>query len=898
MPVTGSVRRVAARLLAGVPVFAVLVLAARIAAGQVSAPASAPSPGPSGSASSAPVSLPPAPHLRATRVAVPPVLDGKLDDPAWTRAPPAASFRQKMPNDGAAPSEPTTVRILYDDDAVYVGVDCPQRTPVTQRMTRRDRWTEADAFSVDLGTRGDHKSAFEFAINASGTLYDSIRFNDTDYSQDWDENWDARTSATDHGWTAEFRIPLRILRFPTMAVQSWDLQFTRYISSKQEYDTWAYFPRSVGGEVSHYGRLDDLDGLRERTPIEFRPFLVGRMRRRDPTVGQLASGTDFTGSAVVDLKWHPTGDLTLDATINPDFAQVEADQVVLNLSTVPYYYPEKRPFFLEGIDAFSTPFQLLYTRRIGRVPPLPSLRTDPVNSEQLVDVPEATTIYGASKLTGRLSEHWSIGTVQAVTGTNDVQVQLGSGQRVSRRLDPLSSFNVVRLKRDIGDNAHVAFTATAVTHAESTDAYPLMPPSAWSPSPAVLCPAPVTLNPFQSTSQTVAPGSRCFNDAYVGAVDWKWRSSDGMWSVGGQVVGTVLENGPPRPVADGTVIHPGDIGGGLLANLNKDGGTHWVGGIGADIETRAEDITDLGFNPRANLMQGSGWIEYRELEPSGVFLENHVNLNVNRTDNIDGLLLNEPVYLNDWGHLTNFWWYYGNVHVTPARFDDREVGDGTALERATRLGGEFAVSTDPTQPILAGIDQTTEAITDGFNSNGNATLSMKLMPQLDLDVLPTWQQTYGEPRFVANAFVPGRYVFGKLDARSVGVTLRTTYTFMPRLTLQGYAQLFLASGHYSNFTQFQSDPGGPRPHVRVQDLSPYVGQSVGNYDFEQGVLNVNVVLRWEYLLGSTLYLVYTRAQVPTTTLGPTDIGTLNLGAVGRAPTSDVILAKVSFWWGP
>ena len=296
-----------------------LLLAAPVAAGP-------PLPPPPAQPNAPVAAIPPAPHLRATRTPRPPVLDGKLDDDVWKLAPPSSGFRQKVPNDGSPASDPTVVRVLYDDVAVYVGFDCPQpHTPVTERLTRRDRWVEADAVSFDLGTRGDHKSSFEFGVNASGTLYDAIRFNDTDYSQDWDENWDASTDVTAHGWTAEFRIPLRILRFPTLPVQSWDFQANRYVSLKQESDDWAYYPRSVGGEVSHYGRLDDLVGLHERTPLELRPFVVGRLRRRDPTVGQLASGTDVWGSAGLDLKWHPTADLTLDATINPDFAQVEAD---------------------------------------------------------------------------------------------------------------------------------------------------------------------------------------------------------------------------------------------------------------------------------------------------------------------------------------------------------------------------------------------------------------------------------------------------------------------------------------------------------------------------------------------------------------------------------------------
>ena len=252
-------------------------------------------------------SAPPPPHLHAVRVATPPVLDGKLDDPVWKLASPSGAFTQKVPGDGVPASEPTTIRVLYDDDAIYVGFDCVQsHTPVVRRLTRRDRQVEVDAVSFDLGTRGDHKSAFEFYVNSSGTLADAIRFNDTDYSTDWDENWEARTNVTAGGWTAEFRIPLRVLRFHALPVQSWDLQATRYISLLQETDTWAYFPRSVAGEVSHYGRLDGIEGLKERKPIELRPFVVGRVRRRDSAVGQLASGTDVLGSAGLDLKWHPT----------------------------------------------------------------------------------------------------------------------------------------------------------------------------------------------------------------------------------------------------------------------------------------------------------------------------------------------------------------------------------------------------------------------------------------------------------------------------------------------------------------------------------------------------------------------------------------------------------------
>ncbi len=853
---------------------------------------------PTADASAAPAGLLPPPHLGAVRTPRPPVIDGLLDDDVWALAHASDHFTQKIPNDGAPPSDPTILRVLYDDDAIYVAFDCKQtHTPITPHLTRRDRIVEADSVEVDLGSRGDHTTSFTFYVNASGVLADGIRFNDTDFSIDWDENWEARTHIAADGWTAEFRIPLRVLRFPTRAVQSWDFQANRYISLRQENDDWAYTPRSAAGVVSRYGRLDDLRGLEERTPLELRPFVLGELRRRDAATTQLANGTDFLASAGLDLKWHPTQALTLDAAFNPDFAQVEADQVVLNLTTFETYYPEKRPFFLEGIDAFSTPFQLLYTRRIGRAAPLPSLRLDGVNAEQLVDVPQPATIYGAAKLTGRLGDDWSIGTVQAVTGRNDVQVQLGSGQRVTRVVDPTSTYNVLRLKRDFDGKGYVAVMLTGTTHAEDTSNYPLVAPDASSTGTAMaLCPRPVELTQILSVPQQVAPLGRCFNDAYVGAVDWRWRTLGGDWVTGGQVAATVLDKGPDRPIADGTIEKPGQLGFGLKAYLNKEGGKHWVGQSNVDFESAKFDINDLGYNQRANQYSPFASVEYRELDPAGWFLESHEQLSSGTTFNGDGLLIGQGNYLASYGRFTNFWNYYTDVHFRPTKYDDREVGDGTALERAGRFGHELFVGTDSTKRVSLGVDQISEVVYDGLNLQGNADLNLRLLPQWDVDLLPTWQWTRGEPRFAENGAASGQYLFGHLDAKALGTTLRTTYTFTPRLTLQGYAQLFLSSAHYVDALAYQASPGAVRPVVHLSELQPVAGGFPYNPDYEEGILNVNVVLRWEYMLGSTLYLVYTRSQVPTTTLATDESATLDLGAVKRAPAADVVLVKLTYWF--
>jgi hypothetical protein len=831
----------------------------------------------------------------------PPVLDGRLDDAAWKLATPTSAFTQKSPVEGSAPGEETTVRVVFDDDALWVAVDCSQtKAPVVNRLTRRDREVEADWVSVAVDSRRDGKSAFVFEINAGGAMLDAVRFNDTDFSLDWDENWDARTSVRPDGWSAEFRIPFRILRYETSPEQSWGFEVRRYVSMTQETDEWALVSRAVGGEVSHYGRLDGLKGLSARTPFELRPFVLGRLRRQDPTsvivptlgnttfTGSLPGVTDFAPSVGLDVKWHPTQDLTLDGTINPDFAQVEADQLFLNLTTYEAYYPEKRPFFLEGTEMFATPaFQLLYTRRIGRVPAVPSLRP----GEQLLDVPQPTMIWGASKLTGRLADGWTIGSIQAVTAPNAVPVVAPDGSHVSRVVAPLSAWNVLRIRRDIGERAYVGLTATNVTRAESTGDYPAVAGSAGQ----VLCPVAA----LGARSTTLAPaGSRCFPDAYVGAADFRWRSEGGDWAGLAQVATSMLDHGPPRNVPDGTVIRPGDVGTGAGGYFGKEGGEHWVGDVWGGYVDRKFDDNDVGFNQRGNAIWDGGDLEYRTLVPSWKLLETHTRLEFWDNENMAGLLLARGVQINTSGKLSSFWRYFTELHWRQTRFDDREFGDGAALERAAVVAGnDTRIQSDTTKAVAVMLHARPQALEHGgYNLNLDADLLVRVLPQLDVDLAPGYTANVGEPRYATTGSIAGEYLLGHLDARSLGATLRATYTFAPRLTLTAYAQLFLASGHYSGFMTFVSDPNGPRPLVHLADLRP-APPPFSNPDFEQAALNANVVLRWEWRLGSLLYVVYQRAQVPNVSLAPGEQGTLDLGSLGRAPAADVFIVKLSYWWG-
>jgi len=850
-----------------------------------------------------------APHLAATRAEAPPVIDGSLDDEAWKAAVPSSAFTQQTPFDGVAPSERTTVRVLYDDQAIYFGFDCQQlHAPIMGRLTRRDHDSESDWVWIQIDSRRDGKSAVMFAVNVVGVIADGTIRDQTVASFDWDENWEARTARRADGWSVEIRIPLRILRFESgLPVQSWGMQAVRYIADRQETDLWAYTSRDVAGGVARFGSLDDLRELKRGGHFELRPFALGRLRRRDAATDTVAHGYDESGTGGLDLKWHVTQDLTLDAAVMPDFAQVEADQLILNLTNVETFLPEKRALFLEGAEAFATPLQVFYSRRIGNAPTNPALRSDlstynPMTDtkETLVQVPETALIYGAAKLVGNLNSHWTVGAMSAFTAPNQVAVQESMNNvpiRTTTRLaQPAMSFNVLRLKRELSRNAYIGVIGTGATVLrEPTLDYPSVLTDPTSPqSVRSLCPS----------GALVMTGSRCFHDAYLGGIDGFWRSESGNYMVAGQVVESLIENGPPDNAApallDGTRISSGDHAPGGWIRVAKEGGKPFTWATEYTYAGKKLDYNDLGFQLRQNLHEFKASLGYRTLDVGAYTIDTTTTLELDARRNLAGLDLGDTLELNTRWHLRRFWTVFLAADAGGSRYDDREIGDGTALERAEWLGAKFEVFSDPRRKIAGSLANQTQFARNGVNTLLQGSLLLHLIPPLEIEILPQVTYTRGEPRFAWNATLDATSgssgdIFGNLTAKSAGGTLRASYAFTPTLTLQTYAQLFLASGHYENLKQVV--PVNNRVSLAQIDMAgPLTGALKNPADFEDAALNVNVVLRWEYHLGSTLFLVYSRSQIPSVNLGVNDVATLHPSAVLRGSAVDVLLVKLSYWW--
>jgi hypothetical protein len=323
-----------------------------------------------------------APLLRAVRTTSPVVVDGRLADGAWALASAATEFRQRDPQEGAAASERTEVRVLYDDEAIYVGIRMFDREPglVTRRLSRRDDEADADRVIVFLDPRHDHLTGASFELTAAGVQSDAYLYDDTRDDDAWDAVWAGRVSTDAQGWSAEMRIPYSQLRFPKAESHTWGVNVERVIRRKNENAWLVLTPKKERGLVSRMAHLTGIDGIAPKAHLELLPYAVSRAELVAPSSpgSPFNDGSRMFGAAGLDLKWGITSGFTLDATVNPDFGQVELDPAVINLTAFETFFEEKRPFFTEGAQIFTNFGELggggaevpdlFYSRRIGREP--------------------------------------------------------------------------------------------------------------------------------------------------------------------------------------------------------------------------------------------------------------------------------------------------------------------------------------------------------------------------------------------------------------------------------------------------------------------------------------------------------------------------------------------------
>jgi hypothetical protein len=806
-------------------------------------------------------------------------VNGELSDEVWRGAPAVDAFVQREPHEGGEPSQHTEFRVAYDASTLYVKVRAFDREPdkIVTFLTRRDLDSPCDWIHVLIDSYHDRRTAYEFSVNPSGIKRDRYWFNDTDGDDSWDAVWDVSVSRDAQGWTAQFRIPFSQLRFSRAQSNAFGFAVARQIGRLNETSTWPLLARSASGYVSGFGELGGLSMSASPKRLEATPYTVANLMRQRPQGNPLLKSSDPAVSFGLDMKYALTPGLTLTATVNPDFGQVEADPAVVNLSAFETFFNERRPFFVEGLGTFRFGLDcnegacagLFYSRRIGRSPQ--GLDNLPGGTGVYTDTPSQTTILGAAKLSGRVGKY-SIGLLQAVTQEEDARVMLGP--LTSRQpVEPTSSYTVGRVRREFANQSSVSLMLTSVNR---------------------------KLDP----SLDFLAGA-----ANTAGVDWDWRFRQryavrGYW-VGSSVRGSaaaitrIEENSRhyfQRPDLTSAALDssPTSLDGAAGSiSINKIGGEHTRFNSSVSFKSPGFDINDVGYLQRADQRSMNNWFQIRSDTPNRWFRSRAINFNQWATWNNDGDRLWGGGNINAHGVFANNWSTGGGWNFQQTGFDDRATRGGPGVVAEGFTGLWSYVNSDNRRPIYVNYFS-------GLGWDGLGSGWKDFNPEITYRPVPALMSTFGvrvnrtsqQQQWVGQLTdTANHYVFAHLRQTTVALTGRLNYTMTPNLSVQLYAQPFLSAGDYSAFKQIVN----PRLDYASR-YAPYAFDTVANWDPDFNVKSFRTtnVLRWEYKPGSTLFVVWQQARENDAVPGGFHFGRDMHDIFGVAPRN-VFLVKLAYW---
>ena len=856
------------------------------------------------------------PVARAVRIAgAAPAVDGRLDDAAWAQADTATEFVQRTPRAGAPASERTVVRVLYGPDALYVGARLYDSAPdsVAGQLTRRDVGAYGDAFTVLVDSYDDRRTAYRFGLNPRGVKYDGLLFDDTDEDAGWDAVWDGAAQRDSLGWTAEMRIPFSQLRYPAAAGErTWGVNFRREIARRGELSYWAPILPDDPGFVSRFGRLAGIGELPRPRRLEVQPYASSRLSRAPGDAGDpFHRSNAMAASAGADLRYGITSDLTLSATLNPDFGQVEVDPAVVNLSAFETRFEERRPFFVEGTEMFrfgqarfnvatSLP-RLFYSRRIGQ-PPLRALCGAGFG---YVDAPEQTTIAAAAKVSGKLGRGWSLGVMDAATTPERARYVDEEGRRRTAPVEPFGNYFVGRVRRDLGGASWAGGYLTAVNRATDDPGLEAVARSA----------------------------------GYVGGVDGELAWGGRSWVLAGSLAGSHVAGSATaiaaaqrrssryfqRPDAEHLDYDPERTsldGYSLQLSLSKLGGRHWRSSAWYQETSPGFEANDLGYQVRADVRALTAYVSYREDRPGAAFRDWNASAYGLGTWNLGGDNTRSTVRAQAGGTLKSFWYLFGGVEAAARSLDDRLTRGGPLAAFPGDAAVDFGIGSDSRKAVSGqAFFAASRTGAGGWGRSAGLRLLARPTSALQLSVGPELESGRGVAQYVGAVEDPTaplagrRYLFAGLDRTTLSLPTRVDWTFSPELSLQLFLQPLIDVGDYTAFKElaaprtfrFRTFGEGGSTVVRDDERDRYLLDpdgaegparpfSLADPDFNFRSLRGNAVLRWEYRPGSTLFFVWQQQRSEEVLLGDFRLGR-DSGALLRAPSENVFLVKATYWLG-
>lgn len=834
-------------------------------------------------------------HINGSEI----ILDGVPNEPVWYGIDPATDFVQKDPYEGQKSVSDTKVRFAYDDTYFYAAIEIHFQTneTLTSTISRRDNLYNSERLIISLDTYFDHSTAYSFAVTSKGVRGEYVHSNDQEYDRDYDFNpvWEAIAVENDSGWTAELRIPFSQLRYNESEDMVWGLNMNHWCPSRKEDSYWVLVPKNEAGWSSKMGLLTGIKLPSKNLNVELLPYASSgvQLNPKDLTGSLFYKQNIYNFNAGLDLKMGLNSNLTLDATVNPDFGQVEADPAEVNLTAFETIFEEKRPFFAEGKSLFTRAARTyVYSRRIGSAPKL-SLDAD------YSDIPNKTGILGAAKLTGRTNSGFNIGVVSALTDREYGKFYKNINQStIETIVEPYTFYTAARIEKELDDNSSViGFNLTGVERSLEND--------------------------------TLVSHFR--NSAFTGGMDFRIRLFDNSYEVAGDIGGSYINGSRSviiaaqaasaryyqRPDIDYVSVDSSAeslTGYASSLSFQKISGEHWLWYAKLQTISPGFELNDLGILQHADEIDSYGELKWRETTPGDfyhsynliLFTENDWNYGWYKTKEWLGMESNITFVDQNslYTAITKIFDAYSNTLTRGGPMMKYPGGWELNANFSTDFSRSYALNVN-LYKYWDRTDQFTINISPGFN--------LKIGGFLDCNLTVGYNHFIYNRQYLAsiadgNTSTFGvSYLFGRIERQTLYSRIRINYAYSPDITLELYIEPFYSKGRYSRFGEL-SAPGsmdlliyGTEGTTITKDEANGIYNvdkggskfSISSPDFDYYSLRSNLVFRWEWMNGSTFYAVWqinrSFADITSTPIINGFFDTFSKSGI------DILALKVSWW---
>lgn len=771
-------------------------------------------------------------ELKAIRITDRPKIDGILDDECWKHAEVAEDFIQYEPFNGKDPTQPTEVRLVYDDNSIYIAATMHDSVPdrIMREFGERDSENlNADYFMFGISPYNDGMNAFLFYLYASEVQMD-VKLFSTGQDISWDAVWKGEVSFFENGWVAEMEVPYSAIRFPKQEHQTWGLNFLRHIRRNRETSSWNLIDKKIEGVVNQAGLLTNIQDIKPPLRLSFEPYIVSNLSQ-DP--GSPVWETYFNGG--MDLKFGINESYTLDMTLIPDFSQVQSDDQVVNLGPFETYYSEKRQFFTEGVELFSRG-DIFYSRRVGSKP----LGYDQVNDdyapEDIIENPEETRLLNATKISGRNSRGTGIGLFNAFSAAAYATVRDSSGKEKEIMTQPFTNYNMLVFDQSLQHNSFISLYNTNVYRGKNE------------------------------------------YSANVSGTEMNFRDRQNLFSAWGVLNVTQKYFPDDSP----------DIGFMYEVSLAKVRGNANYG-IWQKMESDNYDPNDLGYESSNNEFETGIFFSYNTYEPFWVILESESVISVE----LDQLYAPREFtgFEIDFENRTLFKniltvGFNGNLDPAGTRdyFEPRNPGWFVRFPPSYSFSGFYSPDYNKTfvLDIGSGVSWASEYEQLGYY--------LRLGPRYKINnhLSMVWNVVYNRNSnnlgYVTDSTDNDglKIIFGKRDIENITVTYRFSYAINTKINLSFRLRHYFFKADYDQYYNLQ-------PDGRLLETEYAI-----NEDFTYSAFNIDAYFTWLFAPGSELVLawknaIYTSGELPAGNYFE------ELGETLQSPASNLISLKLLYY---